>query len=70
MHRNRNRLDEDRLELLDKNKKELCEKVIIEMEEELDVLITKSVITQKDKKRIMVEFLLLICYDPKISYMY
>ena len=53
-YRDRNQLDEDRLQLLNESKKELCEKINIKTGELLDKLVEKQVITEKDKQHLMV----------------
>ena len=66
MHRDVNRLDEDRKELLRKNKKELCDQINIKTGELLDVLKTKGVITKNDTKFIMVTIVCIISLlDPR-----
>ena len=46
-------LHTDRLQLLEKNKKELCQKIDIETDL-LDILVKQGVITAKDKQQIVV----------------
>ena len=53
-YRDKHRLDKDRIQLLDKNKKELCQNINLKTGEILDVLINRGVITVKDKQLIMV----------------
>ena len=54
LYRNRNQLDEDRLQLLNESKKELCEKINLKTGELLDKLVEKEVITEQDKQHLMV----------------
>ena len=54
IYRDRNQLDEDRLQLLNRSKTELCEKINLKTGELLDKLVEKEVITEQDKQHLMV----------------
>ena len=61
-------LNKDRLQLLVKNKEEICEKISIKTEV-IDVLINKSVITTEDRQLIKVRIYFLIDIVPQFVYL-